>query len=97
MAKFARIIDGVVSDFIAPLEGFTIEQCFHPDILAMYIQVDDEVQAGWVVTEDGIVDPNAPEPEPEPEVPAEEEAPVEEAPVEEAPVEEAPADTPPAA
>ena len=72
MAKFARIIDGVVSDFIAPLEGFTIEQCFHPDILAMYIQVDDEVQAGWVVTEDGIVDPNPPEEVPAEEAPAEE-------------------------
>lgn len=72
MAKFARIIDGVVSDFIAPLEGFTIEQCFHPDILAMYIQVDDEVQAGWIVTEDGIVDPNPPEEVPAEEAPAEE-------------------------
>lgn len=72
MAKFARIIDGVVSDFIAPLEGFTIEQCFHPDILSMYIPVDDEVQAGWIVTEDGIVDPNPPEEVPAEEAPAEE-------------------------
>lgn len=77
MAKFARIIDGVVSDFIAPLEGFTIEQCFHPDILEMYIQVDDEVQTGWVVTEDGIVDPNPPEEAPAEEAPAEETPPAE--------------------
>lgn len=70
MAKFARIIDGVVTDFIAPLEGFTIEQCFHPDILAMYTPVDGAVQTGWVVTEDGIVDPNPPEETPVEEAPA---------------------------
>lgn len=93
--KMARIIDGVVGDVIVPVEGFTIEECFHPDVLAQYTPVPDDAQPGWVLTEVGVVDPNAPEPEPE--VPAEEEVPVEEAPVEEAPVEEAPADTPPAA
>jgi len=84
----ARIIDGRVDEIIVPVDGFTIEECFHPDVLAQYFPVADDVQPGWVVTEDGIVDPNAPEPEPEPEVPAEEEAPVEEAPAEEAPAEE---------
>ena len=84
MTKMARIIDGVVDEIIVPVEGFTIEECFHPDVLVHYSPVADDVQSGWVVTEDGIVDPNAPEPE----APAEEEAPVEEAPVEEAPAEE---------
>jgi len=88
--KMARITDGVVGDVIVPLDGFTIEECFHPDVLAMYVTVADDVQPGWIVTEDGIVDPDAPEPEPEPE--DEEEAPAEEAPVEEeAPAEEEPA------
>jgi hypothetical protein len=77
--KMARITDGVVGDVIVPLEGFTIEECFHPDVLALYVTVADEVQPGWIVTEDGIVDPDAPEPEAEPEAPAEE-APAEEAP-----------------
>ena len=86
--KMARITDGVVGDVIVPLEGFTIEECFHPDVLAMYVTVADDVQPGWIVTEDGIVDPNAPEAEPE----AEEGAPAEEAAVEEeAPAEEEPA------
>lgn len=86
--KMARIIDGVVGDVIVPLEGFTIEECFHPDVLAQYTTVADDVQPGWIVTEDGIVDPNAPEPEPEPDPEDEaEEAPVEE----EAPAEEEPA------
>ena len=82
----ARITDGVVGDVIVPLEGFTIEECFHPDVLALYVTVADDVQPGWIVTEDGIVAPNPPEPEPEEEAPAEE-APVEE----EAPAEEEPA------
>lgn len=97
MTKMARIIDGRVDEIIVPVEGFTIEECFHPDVLAQYTPVPDAAQPGWVLTEDGVVDPNAPEPEPEPEVPAEEEVPVEEAPVEEAPAEEAPAEEAPAA
>lgn len=80
MTKMARIIDGVISDVIVPLGNFTIEECFHPDLLAQYIAVDGDVQPGWIITEDGIV---APEPEPEPE------------PEEEVPAEEVPADTPP--
>lgn len=89
--KMARITDGVVGDVIVPIEGFSIEECFHPDVLAQYTTVADDVQPGWIVTEDGIVDPNAPEPEPEPEDEAEE-ATAEEAPVEEeAPAEEEPA------
>ena len=75
--KMARITDGVVGDVIVPIEGFLIEECFHPDVLAQYTTVADDVQPGWIVTEDGIVDPNAPEAE---EVPVEEEAPAEEEP-----------------
>jgi len=70
--KMARITGGIVGDVIVPVDGFRIEECFHPDLLAQYVAVDDDVQAGWVLTEDGIV---APEPE----------APAEEAPAEEAP------------
>lgn len=68
----ARITDGVVGDVIVPIQGFRIEECFHPDLLALYVTVADEVQPGWIVTEDGF---SAPEPE----------APAEEAPAEEAP------------
>jgi hypothetical protein len=97
--KMARITDGVVGDVIVPIEGFSIEECFHPDVLALYVTVADDVQPGWIVTEDGIVEPNAPEPEPESELESEpeEEAPAEEAPAEEAPAEEAPAEEAPEA
>ena len=70
--KMARITDGVVGDVIVPIQGFRIEECFHPDLLAQYVAVSGDVQPGWIVTEDGIV---APEPE----------APAEEAQAEEAP------------
>ena len=71
----ARITDGVVGDVIVPIQGFRIEECFHPDLLALYVTVDGDVQPGWIVTEDGFA---APEPAPEPT----EEAPAEEAPAE---------------
>jgi hypothetical protein len=74
--KMARIIDGIVGDVIVPLDGFRIEECFHPDLLAQYVAVNGDVQPGWIVTEDGFA---APEPEPE-EAPVEEEAPAEEEP-----------------
>jgi hypothetical protein len=64
MTKMARITDGVVGDVIVPIDGFTIEECFHPDVLAQYVTVSGDVQPGWVLTGDGFA---APEPEPEPE------------------------------
>ena len=68
MANMARISDGVVIEVLKPIDGFSVADCFHPDILAGCIPCDDDVQAGWVLTEGGFA---APEPEPitpEPEV-----------------------------
>lgn len=69
MANMARIEDNVVVEILKPVDGFDIADCFHPDILAGCIAVADEVQVGWIVTEDGL---QAPEPAPEPEAPVEE-------------------------
>jgi hypothetical protein len=44
-----------------PIDGFALEDCFHPDILAQCVSVNDDVEAGWIVTEDGIVPPPEPE------------------------------------
>ena len=76
MAKMARIIDGVVADVIVPVEGFTLEQCFHRDLLAQYVNVVEDAEPGWAEADAVIPEP---EPEPEPEAPAEE-APAEETP-----------------
>lgn len=80
----ARISDDTVVEILKPIAGFDIADCFHPDILAGCIACGDDVKPGWILTTEGLVDPDAV-------------VPAEEAPVEEAPVEEAPADTPPAA
>lgn len=72
MANMARINNGTVIEVLKPISGFDITDCFHPDILAGCVEVADDVQQGWVLTEAGFVDPDTIVPE--------EEAPVEEAP-----------------
>lgn len=51
--KTARIQNNVVAEILVPVEGFTIDQCFHEGILAQCQQLEDEVQVGWVKQEDG--------------------------------------------
>lgn len=71
MSNMARIVNNLVVEVLRPIEGFDITDCFHPDLLAGAIPVADEVEAGWILTPEGIVPP-LPEPEPMPEVPVEE-------------------------
>lgn len=65
MSNMARINDGTVFEVLKPIQGFDIADCFHPDILAGCIACSDEVQVGWVMTEAGLVDPDAVVPEEE--------------------------------
>ena len=51
--KTARIQNNKVVEILVPIAGFTIDQCFHPDILATCEQVEDDVQVNWVRQEDG--------------------------------------------
>jgi hypothetical protein len=46
--KYARIHNGFVAEICVPIEGFTIEQCFHVDLTDQMIPCADEVQLGWV-------------------------------------------------
>lgn len=63
--KTARIQNNVVAEILVPVDGFTIDQCFHPSIIATCEQVEDEVQANWVKQEDGsFVAPEVPPEEP---------------------------------
>ena len=69
---YARIQGNTVAEIVKPVDGFSIQQCFHPDLLKIIINCPDDVQAGWSYdAETGAF--TAP---PEPEAPAEPEAPV---------------------
>ena len=64
--KTARIQNNVVAEILTPVEGFTLDQCFHPSVLIQCEEVEDEVQANWIKQEDGtFVAPPEPEPTPE--------------------------------
>jgi len=67
----ARIIDGVIVEVLQPIAGFSIDQCFHPSVLAQCVDVGDaQVGDPWPPA---IVEPEAPAETPA-EAPAEEPA-----------------------
>jgi len=51
--KYAKIINDEVTDTFVPQQGFTIEESFTPEVVAMYVIVPDEVEAGWKRHQDG--------------------------------------------
>lgn len=51
--KTARIQNNIVVEILIPIAEFSIDQCFHPSIIATCEQVEDAVQLGWVKQEDG--------------------------------------------
>lgn len=44
---YARIHNGVVVEICKPIDGFSIEECFHPDLVDQMVLCHSEVQAGW--------------------------------------------------
>ena len=58
--KYARIENNTVVEILAPIPGFTIDQCFHADILTNVVVVDDSVQLGWVLQDGQWVSPPPP-------------------------------------
>lgn len=71
--SYARIQDNTVVEIVKPVDGFSIQQCFHPDLLKSIFSCPDNVQVGWSYDADtgAFTAPS------EPEVPVEPEAPVE--------------------
>jgi hypothetical protein len=51
----ARLLNRTVVEILNAVPGFSIEQCFHPDILATSAQTPIDVQLGWTVEEDGTI------------------------------------------
>lgn len=56
--KFARVVNEVVVEVFMEPEGFTIDECFTPEIVAQFEPCGEEVQAGWLRNEAGeLVEP----------------------------------------
>ena len=45
--KYARIEENTVVEIVEVIQGFTIEQCFHPDLVAKMVSCSNDVEAGW--------------------------------------------------
>lgn len=69
--KYARVIDSIVVETFTPPSGFTIEECFTPQVVAMFEECPEEVEQNWIKQEDGSFGPPPPPPLP-PEPPVEE-------------------------
>ena len=53
MSQIALVLNGVVAQAPLPIvEGHTLAECYHPDLLADCAEVADDVEQGWV-TQDG--------------------------------------------
>jgi hypothetical protein len=44
----ARIQNGFVVEILTPVSGFTVDQCFHPDIIAQCVDVSEGMKVGDV-------------------------------------------------
>jgi hypothetical protein len=58
--KYARVENNTVVEILTPIPGFTIDQCFHADILTNVVPVDDTVQPGWTLVDGAWTAPAAP-------------------------------------
>jgi len=59
--KYARFNDLTVIEVYTPPEGFTINDCFHADVVAQFEAVADDVTVGWTrpVVEEPVVETSA--------------------------------------
>jgi hypothetical protein len=70
--KYARVLDSVVQEVFTPPAGLTIEQCFTPEVVALFEPCPEEVEQNWIKEPDGSFvappPPPAPPEPPEPEI-----------------------------
>lgn len=45
--KYARVINNTVVEVYEPLAGFTIDQCFTPEVAAQFIECPTMTQPSW--------------------------------------------------
>lgn len=54
---YARVNGTDVFEICTAIPGFTIDQCFHPDIVAQLIFCSDEVTPAWTYVDGEFVAP----------------------------------------
>lgn len=65
--KYARVLDSVVQEVFTPPTGLTLEDCFTPQVAALFEPCPIEVEQNWIKQEDGtFVAPPEPEQQVEP-------------------------------
>lgn len=40
----AKIVNGKIAEILVPVDGFSLEDCFHPSVLAQCVDVADDAQ-----------------------------------------------------
>jgi hypothetical protein len=66
MTTYARIVDGVVAEFLTPPEGFALQDVVHPNLLPDFVPMSDTaVAVGWHYDGTTFSPPPAPEPSPQ--------------------------------
>ena len=54
---YARIHNNEVVEIVSPVAGFTIEECFHPDLHSQFVACGSAVKVGWTYVNDSFVEP----------------------------------------
>ena len=65
--KYARIANSIVLEVFTPPEGFTLAECFVPQLVAQFQACPEHVESGWILEADGSF--SEPPPIPERELP----------------------------
>lgn len=51
--KYARVDESIVVELFTTPSGFTIEECFTPELVAQFFPCSEEVKPGWTMGSDG--------------------------------------------
>lgn len=50
-----RLVNQTVAEILNAVPGFSVEQCFHPSIIAASVETPIAVEQGWTIEEDGTI------------------------------------------
>jgi hypothetical protein len=56
---FARVENDCVVEVVLPLDGLSLVEMFHPDLLSQFVPCGDQVQPGWVLVDGEFAPPPA--------------------------------------